>query len=67
VPDERWGERLRACVVLAPGASASAETLIEFCRGALSGYKVPREVRFVAELPRNAGGKILKRELRTPG
>jgi long-chain acyl-CoA synthetase len=65
VPDDRWGERLRACIVLAPGATASADAIVEHCRGALAAYKVPREIRFVAELPRNSGGKVLKRELRT--
>jgi len=70
VPDEHWGERLRAFVVLAPeqsttGNSASEADLIEYCRQALSGYKVPRELRFIAALPRNVGGKILKKDLRT--
>jgi long-chain acyl-CoA synthetase len=64
VPDERWGERLRACIVLRPGASASADELIEHARGSLAGYKVPKDVVFLADLPRNANGKILKRLLR---
>ncbi len=64
VPDERWGERLRAYVVPAGDGGASADALLEHCRSFLSGYKVPREVRFIDALPRNAGGKILKRELR---
>ncbi len=64
VPDDHWGERLRAFVVLRDGSNASADALIEHCKGSLSGYKVPREVRFIAALPRNVGGKVLKKELR---
>lgn len=65
-PDERLGEEVVAVVVLEPeaAADASAEDLIAFCRASLAGYKCPREVRFVARLPRNASGKVLKRELR---
>jgi acyl-CoA synthetase (AMP-forming)/AMP-acid ligase II len=65
VPDERWGERLRAYVVTQPRATLSSEALLDHCRASLSGYKVPRELRFIDALPRNAGGKILKRELRS--
>jgi long-chain acyl-CoA synthetase len=64
VPDDHWGERLRAFVVLRTGSNASADALIEHCKITLSGYKVPREVRFIAALPRNVGGKVLKKELR---
>ncbi len=69
VPDEHWGERLRAFVVLAPGHSSGAVAiseahLIEYCKQSLSGYKVPRELRLIAALPRNVGGKVLKKELR---
>ncbi|MFD0684465.1 class I adenylate-forming enzyme family protein [Actinomadura fibrosa] len=64
VPDPRWGESVAAAVVLRPGASATAEDLVAACRASLGGYKVPRRVEFVAELPRNVAGKILKRELR---
>jgi acyl-CoA synthetase (AMP-forming)/AMP-acid ligase II len=64
VPDERWGERLRAFVVVRQPAAASPEALEKHCREHLSGYKVPREFRYVDALPRNAGGKILKHELR---
>ena len=64
-PDERLGEEIVAVVVLKPDAAdASAEQIIEFCRQSLAGYKVPREIRFVDRLPRNASGKVLKRELR---
>ena len=64
VPDERWGERLRAFVVVRQREAASPEMLETHCREHLSGYKVPREFRYVDALPRNAGGKILKHELR---
>jgi long-chain acyl-CoA synthetase len=65
-PDERLGEEIVAVIVPAPGAAEpTAEEIIEFCRGSLAGYKCPREVRFVAQLPRNASGKVLKRELRS--
>lgn len=66
VPDSRWGETVKACVVLKPGAAASAVALIDFCRGHLAHYKCPRTVDFHAELPRNASGKVLKRTLRAP-
>ena len=64
-PDERLGEEIVAVVVLKPDAGeVSAEQIIEFCRASLTGYKIPREIRFVDQLPRNASGKVLKRELR---
>ena len=66
VPDERWGESVKAMVVRAPGADADEQTLIDFCKARIAGYKIPNSVDFVAELPRNATGKILKRELRAP-
>jgi long-chain acyl-CoA synthetase len=64
VPDERWGETVMALVVTAPGASPTADELIAFARGRLAGYKLPRIVEFVSELPRTPSGKVLKRELR---
>ncbi|MFG2088902.1 MULTISPECIES: class I adenylate-forming enzyme family protein [unclassified Spirillospora] len=63
-PDERWGELVAAYVVALPGASVDADALEEHCRERLSGPKVPRSVEFLPALPRNAAGKILKRELR---
>ena len=62
VPDPEWGESVRAFVVAA-GDPAPGE-LIEYCRSRLASFKKPREVIFVTELPKNAAGKILKRELR---
>ncbi len=63
VADEHWGQRLRACVVAAPGASVAGEELQAFVKGRLAGYKVPRDVIFLEELPRNTTGKILRRQL----
>ena len=62
--DGKWGEVGRALIVLRPGHAAAEAEIIAFCRGRLAGYKVPKSVRFVAELPRNSSGKILKPELR---
>jgi fatty-acyl-CoA synthase len=64
VPDEKWGERVCAAVVLRPGASAGAVELETHCRRELAGYKVPREYEFVAALPRTGSGKITKQPLR---
>jgi len=66
VPDDAWGEVVKAIVVRRPGAMASAAELVEFCRQRLAGYKRPRSVDFVEALPRNPSGKVLKRELREP-
>ena len=64
VPDARWGEAVKALVVLVPGAAADAEELVAFARTRLAGYKLPRSVDFVDSLPRTPSGKVLKRELR---
>jgi acyl-CoA synthetase (AMP-forming)/AMP-acid ligase II len=66
VPDERWGETVKAVVVPAPGAELSAADVIGFCRTRLAHYQCPASVDIVGELPRNATGKILKRALREP-
>jgi acyl-CoA synthetase (AMP-forming)/AMP-acid ligase II len=66
IPDARWGEAVKAAVVLKPGASATADELIGFARERIAGYKLPKSIDFIAELPRNPSGKILKRELRKP-
>jgi acyl-CoA synthetase (AMP-forming)/AMP-acid ligase II len=66
-PDPRWGEVPVAYVVLRDGASATADELIEHCRAQLAKFKVPKDVVFIDELPRNPSGKVLKRELRDRG
>ncbi len=66
VPDEKWGEAVRACVVLKPGESANAGDIIAFAKTRIAGFKVPKAIDFVAALPRNPSGKILRRELRAP-
>ena len=64
VPDERWGEIGKAVVVLKPGAILTAATISTHCAANLAKFKVPKVIEFVAELPHNATGKLLKRELR---
>jgi fatty-acyl-CoA synthase len=64
VPHARWIETPVAFVVLVDGAAASESELVDHCRARLASYKKPTRVIFVDHLPRNAGGKILKRELR---
>jgi long-chain acyl-CoA synthetase len=67
VPDESWGEAVKAIVVLKDGASCSADELIGFCRGKIAGYKIPKSVDFAKEqLPKTGPGKIAKRRLRDP-
>ena len=63
VADEQFGQRLRAFVVLESGRESSADELQDHVRANLARYKVPREIVFLEELPRNATGKVLKREL----
>jgi long-chain acyl-CoA synthetase len=67
IPDEEWGETVHAAVELAEGHEASAETeksILDFSRAHLAGFKVPRSVRFLDELPRGPAGKVLIRDLR---
>jgi len=64
VPDEQWGESLKAFVVLKPGCMATEEEIIEYCRQNLAPYKKPKSVEFVADLPRNPSGKVMKKVLR---
>jgi acyl-CoA synthetase (AMP-forming)/AMP-acid ligase II len=64
VPDDFWGESVKAIVVTE--GNVDAANIIEFCRQQLAGFKCPRTVDFVPKLPRNASGKILKTELRKP-
>jgi 2-aminobenzoate-CoA ligase len=64
VPDQIRGQIAKAFVVLKPGVSATPEQLIEFCRGKIATYKLPREIVIVSELPRTPTGKLLRRVLR---
>jgi acyl-CoA synthetase (AMP-forming)/AMP-acid ligase II len=66
VPDDYWGEAVRAAVVLRPGQTASEEALLDFCTQSLSRYKRPKAIDFAASLPKNAAGKTLRRDLREP-
>jgi O-succinylbenzoic acid--CoA ligase len=66
LPDPRWGESVAAAVVLRAGAPADAAKIAAHARSRLAGYKLPRDIRFVPALPRNAQGKILKRALTGP-
>jgi len=63
-PDERLGEEVVAVVALRPGCELGAEDVIAYCRERLAAYKYPREIRFMAELPKGPSGKILKAALR---
>lgn len=64
VPDEEWGERVHAVVVLAAGAAVTGDELRGFAREYIANYKLPRSVAFVEALPVSGAGKILKRDLR---
>jgi len=66
VPDEKWGEAVKALVVLAPGASATEADLIAHCKTLLAGYKCPKTIDFPSELARTATGKLQKFKLRAP-
>jgi long-chain acyl-CoA synthetase len=66
VPDEKWGEAVKAIVVKADGTDPTEAELITFSREHLAGFKLPKSVDFADALPRNPSGKLLKRELREP-
>ena len=66
VPDERWGEAVKAVVVAAPGASPTPDEIIAYARQRIAGFKAPKSVDFIDALPRNPSGKVLRRELRKP-
>lgn len=63
-PDDTWGERVVAAVVLRPNQTATADDLITFCRARIAGYKTPKQIEFLDALPRTGTGKIQKRSLR---
>ncbi|MBS8224674.1 long-chain-fatty-acid--CoA ligase [Vannielia litorea] len=66
IPDERWGEAVKAFVVLKPGAEAGERDLVEHCRAHIASYKKPKSISFLAELPRLPNKKIDKKALREP-
>jgi fatty-acyl-CoA synthase len=66
VPDEKWGEAVKAIVVPKPGAKLDVEDVLRFARTRIAGYKVPKSIDLVEALPRNASGKVLRRTLREP-
>ena len=66
VPDARWGEAVKAIVTRAPGLEADEDTVIDWVRARIAGYKTPKTVEFVDALPRNATNKVLRRVLREP-
>ena len=66
VPDDRWGEAVKAVVALKAGAVVEPAELIAYARERIAGYKLPKSVDFVATIPRNPSGKILRRDLRQP-
>ncbi len=66
VPDQKWGEAVKAVVAFKPGMTATADELTAHARKLIAGYKLPKSYDFVESLPRNAAGKILRRELRKP-
>ena len=64
VPDEKWGEAVKAIVSLREGKKATGEEIIDFCKQHLASYKKPKSVDFIEAIPKNPYGKVLKRELR---
>ena len=66
VPDERWGETVKAIVVVEPGATLTEADVVDFARERLAHFKCPTSVDFIELLPRNPSGKVLKRQLRDP-
>jgi len=66
IPSDEWGESVHAVVVARPGSHITADDVMAYARAHLAGYKVPRSVSFIDELPKTGSGKLLKRELRAP-
>ncbi len=66
VPDAKWGEAVKAVCVAKPGANVDVESVMSWARARIAGFKVPRSVDVIEALPRNASGKILRKDLRAP-
>jgi acyl-CoA synthetase (AMP-forming)/AMP-acid ligase II len=64
IPDDTWGQVPKAFIEIQPGIPIEAQAVIDHCRTQLAGYKVPRQVEFIEQLPRTPSGKVLKRKLR---
>ena len=63
IADEKWGQHLRAVIVLSDGHKVSAEDIIGFCQGRIASYKIPKDIIFISALPRTANGKVSKAAL----
>ena len=66
VPDDKWGESVKAICVPRPGAQIDANSVMSWARERIAGFKTPKSVDVIAALPRNASGKILRKDLRAP-
>nr|WP_070960455.1 long-chain-fatty-acid--CoA ligase [Hyphomonas sp. Mor2] len=66
IPDEKWGEAVKAIVVAKEGSDPSPDSIIAWARERIAGYKCPKSVDYIAEMPRNPSGKILRKDLREP-
>jgi fatty-acyl-CoA synthase len=66
IPDDRWGEAVKAICVAKPGEAIDPDSVIAWARDRIAGFKVPKSVDVIAALPRNASGKILRKDLRAP-
>ena len=66
IPDEEWGETVHAVIVARDGAALSDQDVRSYAREHLAGYKIPRSIDWIDELPKTGSGKVLKRELRRP-
>jgi acyl-CoA synthetase (AMP-forming)/AMP-acid ligase II len=66
VPDDKWGEAVKAVCVPKPGTVIDPDHVIAFARERIAGFKIPKSIDIIAALPRNASGKILRKDLRAP-
>ena len=66
VPDAKWGEAVKAVVVLKPGVATEAGEILAWAKTRIASYKVPKSIDFADSLPRNASGKLLRKDLREP-
>ena len=66
IPDDNWGESVKGFVVLKEGVELKEDDIISYVRTQIAGYKCPKSINYLNELPRNPSGKILRREIRAP-